>query len=268
MGDDIATAKPASTLAVPDASLARMPGQFSLSFTANREFVRHEIAAWSVGLKWLVFDFGNTVRDPKSPLLKLGKDDEYLATVEQPSFEEWIRENLDRHMETHEAALLRGLVPGKGNALPVENILIDRLLKEMVQAAGIDLHGPAEEIRSDDYYIEFLANSLEYMGGEIGGRHFQLRQAGLDLPIMSTFMPLGRAMYGGHALDLDHQLPETICLGVVGRRLGDLVATGLPTLDARIITEVITSRDCLMDYRPYTTKTRLRFEPDLIEIGS
>jgi len=255
-------------LAVTDISGARTPGQFKLTMEPNREFVGHEVVAWSVGLKWLTFFFGNTVHDITSPLFVAGRDDEYLATVEQPSMEEWINEFRQRHVETHEAALLRGLGPGGRNDLPVERITIDRLLKEMVEREGIDVRGPAEAIGSDDDYIQFLANNLEYMGMYVGDRHFQLRQLGRALPVLSTWMPLGRAVYCGHALDLDHRLPEAICDGVAGRRLGDLIATGKPGLDARVITEVVSERVFVMDHWPSTTQTRLYLEPDLVELGS
>jgi hypothetical protein len=258
---------PAVSLAVPDASFARLPGQFNLCFSPSGEFVRHRIAAWSVGLKWLVFDYDNMVHNPASPLLKLRKFSEYLETEEQGSFEEYMREHLSRHQEMHEGALLQGLEPGPGRGLPVENILVDRLLKEMVQAADIDLHGPADTMGSDEDYIAFLASSLEYSCTRVGDRHFQLRQRGLGLPVVSTYMPIGRASYRGDALDLGHQVPEIICLSVAGRPLGDVVATGHPELDARVITKVVTSSLETVDHWPRTTETRFRFEPDLIELG-
>lgn len=254
-------------LAVTDISSARTPGQFKLKIEPNREWVRHEVVAWSVGLKWLTFYFGNTVDNITSPLFVAGRDDEYLATVEQSSMEEWMQEHRHSHMETHEAAILRGLAPGGENDLPVERITIDRLLKKMVKRDGIDVVGPAEAIANDEDYIQFLANNLEYMGMYVNDRYFQLRQLGLALPVLSTWMPLGRATYCGHALDLDYRLPEAICDGVVGRRLGDVIATGIPALDARVIAEVVSDRVFVMDHWPCTTQTRIYLEPDLVELG-
>ena len=255
-------------LAVTDLSSARTPGQFRLTIEPDREWVRHEIVGWSVGLKWLTLVYHNTVHEPGSPLLLAGRDAEYLRTVEDPSMEAWMQGYLQWHMETHDAALLHGLSPGGANDLPVERIQIDRLLKEMAVREGVDVHGPAEEIGRDDDYIQLLANNQEYMGKFVGDRRFQLKQLGIGLPVLSTWLPLGRANYCGHAIDLDHKLPETICLGVIGRQLGDLVATGLPRLDARVITEVVTSSSCLMDHWPEDTKTRLYLEPDLVELGA
>lgn len=255
-------------LAVKDITTALKPGQYRMTIAPNREWVRHQIVAWSVGLKWLTFEFYNTVHNASSPVFQQGRDEEYLDTEEQPSMEKWMLPYHQCHMVTHEAALLHGLTPGGGNDLPVERIMVDRLLKEMVCREGIDLHGPAQELASDDDYLQLLAYNLEYMGTFVGDRYIQLRQVGLSLPVLSTWMPMGDASYCGNALDLDNELPETICLGVIGRRLGDLVATGSSELDARVITEVVASRWDVTEHWPTSTKTRLYLEPDLVELGS
>ncbi|TPG16516.1 hypothetical protein EAH87_14980 [Sphingomonas koreensis] len=239
-----------------------------MTIELDRKWVRHEIVAWSVGLKWLTFVYHHSVVDPRSPLFLQERDVEYLKTVEQPLMDEWMNEFRNRHMTTHEAAIRHGLAPGGKNDLPVERILIDRLLKEVVQCKGIDVHGLAHGLGRNDDYNQLLANNQEYMGMDVGARHFQLKQLGLGLPVLSTWMPLGQAYYCGHALDLEIRLPETICAGVIDRRLGDLIATGISELDARVITQVITSPLCLMDHWSINTETRLCLEPDLVEIGS
>ena len=181
----------------------------------------------------------------------------------------WMQHHLGRHIEMHEAALLHGLTPGGGGDLPVERMLIDRELKEMVEREGIDVHGPAEDIGSDADYIQFLCSKQVYMGKSVDGeRHVQLRQSGVELPVVSTWMPLGSAIYRGHALNLDHLLPEVLSNGVVGRQLGDLVATGNSRLDAREIIKVARSRDEFSEYMPSSMQTRLYLEPDLVELGS
>ena len=267
MRDDADNAACCVQLAVADIATARIPGQFKLTIEPDRQWVRHQVVAWSVGLKWLTFEYYNTVHEVTSPLFLQQRDAEYLETVEQPTMEDWMQAHLHRHLEMHDAALLHGLTPGGGNDLPVERMLIDRLLKEMVEREGIDVHGPAEEVSSNDDYIQLLANNQEYMGRCVGDRHFQLRQLGLDLSVLSTWLPFGDATYCGHALDLHHQLPETICAGVIGRRLGELVDTGIPRLDDRLITEVLVGPDCVMDHWPSTSETRLYLSPDLVELG-
>ena len=219
------------------------------------------------GLRWLTFEYHNLVHNGASPLFLQGRDDEYLETVENPAMEKWMREHCHVHVVPHEAALMQGLLPGGANDLPVERILIDRLLEEMVGAEGVEVHGPAETIASNDNYLQLFANCSEYMGAYVDDRHFQLRRLGHGLPMLSTGMPLGSASYHGHALDLRHQLPETISLGVVGRRIGDLVATGIAELDARAITGVVTPFSC-EDHWPDDAETRLYLEPDLVELGS
>ena len=260
------TALPAR-LAVADISAARIPGQFRMTIEADRQWVRHQVVAWSVGLRWLTFEFYDIVHNAASALFVDGRDDEYLETVEAPLMEKWMGGHCHDHVVAHQAALMHGLLPGGANDLPVERILMDRLLKEMVEAEGIDVHGPVETIANNDNYTQFLANCSKYMGTYVNDRHFQLRRLGHGLPMLSTDMPLGSASYCGHALDLGHQLPETISVGLVGRRLGDLVATGIAKLDARVVTGVVTPPTC-EDHWPADAETRLYLEPDLVELGS
>ena len=255
-------------LAVPDIALARSPMQFKLDVTPNRQFVEHKIAGWSVGLRWLVFEFGNTLHEPDSPLLSSQRDEEYLATIEQQPFVDWMEPNYRRHLEMHELATSLGLEPGARD-FPVEQILIDRLLKGIMVADGVDLHGPAERMASNEDYLQFLANSMEYMQTFVGGRRFQLTQLDRCLPELSTELPIGEnAIYHGFALDLRGQLPNVILDSAVGRRLGDLVSTGLNDLDKRTITAVTVDRDETYDHRLPDGWTRLQLGPDLIQLGA
>ena len=61
-------------LAVTDISSARTPGQFRLTVEPDRQWVRHEIAAWSIGLKWLAFVYHNTVHGVTSPAFLQARD--------------------------------------------------------------------------------------------------------------------------------------------------------------------------------------------------
>jgi hypothetical protein len=78
-------------------------------------------------------------------------------------------EYLDRHIEMHEAALLKGLKPGGRNDLPTEKTLIDSSLSQMVRRTR-----PAGKFKMKTSYTAFFANPPEYIGKEIEGRRFQL----------------------------------------------------------------------------------------------
>ena len=67
-----------------------------------------------------------------------------------------------------------------------------------------------------------------------------------------------RGQYDGTALEIDAEIPETVLAAAVGRRLGDLIATGVPSLDASVV-EVATVGSF--------ADVRLEFAPDLIRIG-
>lgn len=260
-----AAKRPTFARAVPDLSLARSPGEYKLSVSLDRQWVIHRVAAWSVGLRWVTFDFGNVVHRPKSRLFVAQLDDEYLAKYEHRSFEKWMQWGQDPHMRTHAVALGLDLAPGGHNDLPHERMMIDRLQKEMLD--GVDLHGPAAAMATDGDYLQFLANNLEYREHYVGDHHFQLTQTGTSLPVLSAFLRIGRATYSGNALDLDDVLPEVVCTGVIGRQLKELVSTGLPELDARVITQVHPSRDEIVGFRPMDSRTRLQLTPNLVELG-
>lgn len=256
-----------SELALTDISVARRPGQFALKVTADRQWVTHQVAAWSVGLRWLTFEFDNTVHDPMSPLFVAGMDREYLSTVEQAPFEAWMVPNLARHQEMHEAALAWGLAPGGQHDLPLEYIQVDRLLKDMLRGDGVEMHGPAEKMANDNYYLQLVANNMHHMQTYVGDMRFQLSQVGMCLPVLSAEVPIGTAIYRGFALDVDQGFPDVINDGVIGRPLGELVATGSVELDRRTITEVLTSWEGVPDCRLKDGWTRLQLESDLVELG-
>lgn len=259
---------PATGLTVADIPLARSPGQFKLSVSPDRQWVEHEVAAWSVGLRWLIFGFGNLPHEATSPLFAERRDEEYLAAVEQTPFQDWLMNHLDRHLQMHEVALGRGLAPGGQADLPTEYILIDRLLKEILRADGVDIHGPAERMASNDDYLQFVANDMAYMQTWVGERRLQLTQTGRHLPEFSAEVAIGSAIYHGFALDLGDVLPHVLLDAAVGRRLGDLVATGISELDRRLITEVVTSPDHTADRRLQDGWTRFQLNADSVEIGA
>lgn len=268
MTEEGSTAPVGMGLCVSDIGLARSPGQFKLSVSADRQWVEHEVAAWSIGLRWTVFGYGNLPHDPESRLFAAGRDELYLTAVEQTPFENWMLGHLDRHQTMHDTALRHGLAPGGETDLPVERLLIDRLLKELLRGERIDIHGPAERMASNDDYLQFLANDLQYMQTWVGERRFQLRQMDDHLPELSAEVTIGGAVYHGFALDLAHALPHVLCVGAIGRRLGDLVATGLAELDRRTITEVVTSPEYTADHRLQDGWTRLELDADLVELGA
>lgn len=254
-------------LAIDDISLAWIPGQYKLSLAADRFWVVHQIAIWSVGLRWLTFNYETPISPSGLRLPDSTPVDHHIATVEQPLHAQWMLEHRQDHLTAHEAALLHGLKPG-GNDLPTERILIDRFLKTMAQKECIDLHGAADKAAQDANYIQFATNSFEHMNCEVDGHYFMLRRLEHELPKLSLWMSLGGATFCGHALGLKERLPDVICDGAIGRPLGDLVATGLPELDTRVITKATTSRDEMAEDQSAAIGTLVKFEPDLVELGN
>lgn len=255
-------------LALADMSLARLPGQFRLSVTSDRQWVRHEIAAWSIGLRWLTFDFENVPLDPKSPLFELRRDEAYLALVEQQSFLDWMLPHFSRHLEMHKLANSIGLASG-GDGLPVEQILVDQLTKDILVADSVDLHAAADTMATDSDYIKFLCNSMNYMRTFVGARRFELTQVGDRLPELSAEVRIDEhVIYHGHALDVDLPIPLVILSRMAGRRLGDLLSTGMADLDRRVVTGVATDRDDWSARDLPDGWVRLHIEPELVPLGS
>lgn len=174
---------------------------------------------------------------------------------------------LDRHEAMHHAALVHDLRPGGDHDLPVERIRIDRLLKEVLVGEGAELLGIADALASDDDYLQFLCNEMNYMQREVGERRFRLTQGGDQLPELSTEVVIGSARYHGFALDLNLTMPHVLSDGSIGRRLGELVCTGLPRLDQRIVKGVVTLHGDVVGSGLGEGWTRLQLDPDLVALG-
>lgn len=152
-----------------------------------------------------------------------------------------------------------------GHEVPLDGIMIDRELRWMLERDGYDLHGIAEGLITQGYGYEPKGSDVKIALQEVGDNVFELVREGLARPVMSTATLIGTACYSGDCLFVWQLLPQTLCAGVVGRRLGDVVATGISRLDGRLI---LKANACTENYWPPTAATRFKISPDLIELGS
>lgn len=130
-----------------------------------------------------------------------------------------------------------GLVrDGAPTNLPPSEMLIDRTLLAMLEHANVDVRRaatcmmPCRETQVGD---ELPSITIGASSGKIFAR-----QLGIDLPIASSWVSISQeeyVHYDGTYLALDGPLPDAVLTASAGLRLGDVIGTGLPDLDARII---------------------------------
>lgn len=249
---------------ISDDAPLNQPGQFRLSINYDTDETRYEIAAWSAGLTWTIFECFEPIVPGISAAL--GQERKFLAEVVRPATEKWMAADVEKHQARHRVALSHGLSAGGRNDLPHEKILIDRHLKRMLENDGVDLINAARLILSNDCYVSFACNNLN-SAHYFGDRPFGLLQRGAVLPTFFTWLPLGEADYCGFGLDIPFEIPETILGGAAGRRLGAVIDTGLSELDERIVARVISRADDEEDDVWNGFSTRIVLEPDLVQLG-
>lgn len=144
-----------------------------------------------------------------------------------------------------------------------ECVMIDRVLKSMLDATGFDLHGLVRILINQGYYYDPSLGPTMYAWEEVGDQLFMLHQEGSDAPVLSTSVSIGCGIFTGNEIVVDELFPDTLCAAVVGRRLDTFISTGLPPLDRRPILAVNSS----FEGWPQAPTTRVRFDPDLTFIG-
>ncbi len=156
------------------------------------------------------------------------------------------------------------IIPPIPNEGAPQRVMIDRILRSILEREGTDLHAIAEVLTSLSHSHDSIHSQVGYAYKKVGDNVYDLTQRGLAPPVMSTSVLLGDARYHGNYLFVGELLPETLCMGAVGRRLGDVVSTGIPQIDDRLLLQVLTCHDGW----PPTAGTCFRFAPDLIELGA
>jgi hypothetical protein len=147
--------------------------------------------------------------------------------------------------------------------VPPESVMIDKVLRSMLEREGIDLHAVAEALIRVGFYHDSIQGEMRYAWEQIDGDIYELTQDGLEPPVMSGWTTVGDACFHGDHLYVRELLPQTICASAVGRRLGDVVSTGMPELDSRTLLQVFTCEDQALP----AAATRFVFAPDLVELG-
>lgn len=160
--------------------------------------------------------------------------------------------------------------------LPPAEMMIDRTLRKLLKMKPFDLHRAADliDFRIDDFRAgdEF---PLLMAGLRVEEITFFARQEGEGPPVLCRWMHFGEILKGGTSYDgmvfaLDADLPEMVKIVAEGRRLGEIVATGRPEIDERVIARIsepgFPPYGFNVWYAPLTTEIQL--VPDLVKIGS
>lgn len=210
--------------------------------------------------------------------IELADIDEYLVFPEELTTWEdcalpLMKSLLDRNPATqvarHECAQRLGLVRGgKCSSLDPVRLAVDRSILRMLDIAGIDVRSAVASV-SDNRRIPSDVLKLEHLRLELQRPSISIVQFGTCVPEVRTNLPLGRGWYGGDRLTFDTDLPATIAIASIGRRLGDVVATGDPVIDDRRITGLVGEPEAVIEdgeLRRFT-RTSITLEPDLVEVG-
>ena len=151
------------------------------------------------------------------------------------------------------------------NELPTRCIFIDRVLRSMLKRDGFDVHDIAERLIGHGWYYDQQVSDAKMAWEEVGDDLFFLIEQGPEIAVMSVSRPLGTGYYDGTSLWLRERLPQTLCVSMIGRRLGEVIATGIPSLDDRFVVEASTCDDV----EPAGIKEmRVMLAADLVELGT
>lgn len=142
-------------------------------------------------------------------------------------------------------------------------VLVDREIRLLLESSGINLHYLSDAMFH--YGLErWPSDDIINMAiKEAHGSVFFLEQIGIGPIVFKTGVVLGAAKFTGDGLYLPFLVPEAICDGVPGRRLGDLVDTGIISLNER---QIISARR--ISEGPQRPATSILFEPELVPLGS
>lgn len=144
----------------------------------------------------------------------------------------------------HALATAHGLRAEHGSALDPALLLIDRATATMLAELGVD---PAAAVlwhrrRTTETGVEDVVRS----NGRYHSTGVTTIALGPDdtLPTLSVEMLIARpgspvAILRDNDLSIATTIPETLLAAAVGRPLGALVETRIPTLDARIVTQAV-----------------------------
>jgi hypothetical protein len=143
-----------------------------------------------------------------------------------------------------------------------EQVVIDSVLRSLLERRGLDLHDVARRLIAHEWHLDPDMSDMKISWARIGDDLFFLVEE-LDIVVMSCSIPLRSGFYDGRSVWLNERLPQSLCLSLTGRRLGDFIATGNSELDNRVINSASPQRTSSVEGR----STRVEISRDLIELG-
>ncbi|RSY81999.1 hypothetical protein DAH66_14105 [Sphingomonas koreensis] len=182
-----------------------------------------------------------------------------------PVIEAFLGDHIADQRERHARAQAFGLVTdGECRNLPIDRWLIDASLLHLLEASCLDIREAARTITT------MARDELTYgNGGSIwvglGDNTFIVEPNENGLPIISTLVDVGRAVYEDRALEFPDLLPEVVMTAASGRRLGEIIATSVAHLDARRIERIIRFKPPMGGWRN-DSRTQIRLKPDYVPL--
>ena len=152
--------------------------------------------------------------------------------------------------------------------LPSDDMMIDRTLLAMLQAEGIDARRTGRDVEPGGDFVTGDELPLMMVGANLGKWLF-VRQEGSTLPVIGGWVHVGRACYDGTVLQLNGSMPATIMLAAPGRRLGDVVSTGIASIDDRLIVDFAHAGCGPQEMTTWDTGMELEIwlSPDQVRLG-
>lgn len=185
-----------------------------------------------------------------------------------PGMRELLTATLAVQQQRWTLATALGLVhDGQPVDLPSGEMMIDRTLLSMLDAEGIDIQGAGVLVRPEETDVGDELPMIR-IGANLGKPIF-VRQEGLGLPVIGTWVRIGGAFYDGTVLTLNGPLPETVIAASAGRKLGEIVGTGYPRLDDRRV-EGVWDVGCGpggFDLWEVGLDFEIRLAPDQVKLG-
>ena len=159
------------------------------------------------------------------------------ASVIEQQFGSFLRVQFDRWALAYEQELVRNGIPSD---LPYDRMLIDRTLVAML---GDDMEFVNRGAMS------LSCNKKVQVGDELPsvpvgankGMVVFARQIGTTLPVVGSWKPLSKdplILFDGSYVVFDGPIPETRIFTAPGLQLKELIETGVPSLDNRIIVSI------------------------------
>jgi hypothetical protein len=243
---------------------ARLPTGSKLKIRTKGNWIIWSCWGWSPTLTWTYFD-GCVSFDELRDLLGPGPLARTPKGMWLPMSRPIFGQDFLTQAKRHAAAQVHGLSSGAENDLPAACMLIDRQLKLMLEAEFFDLYYVIEKLVAD-YWWERDTMEDGNSCGYVDYRFFKVTQDGLTLPVLSTSVALGPAKYNGCSIVMRGHMPDILCIGAAGRRLGELALTGHALLDGRFISSVVQSSERDTRGDPHDV-TIIFLQPDLVEVG-